>query len=243
MDKYQKIFDSLKNRFPVAKCELNFKNNYELIVAVILSAQCTDKRVNLTTPALFEKYPTVFDLAKANKDELISLIRSCGFYNNKSTNLIKMANDVVEKFNGVVPSEFEDLVSLAGVGRKTANVVMSVAFGKNAIAVDTHVFRVANRLGITSKTPLECELKLQKLFKEDKWSELHYFLVLFGRYVCKAKKPSCETCEFQEICQFFKKNWEKRRFLLFFWKIFDIILIEIEHSISRVLRNYFLGLQ
>ena len=206
MDKYQEIFDALKNRFVIARCELNFKNNYELIVAVILSAQCTDKRVNLITPNLFEKYPTVFDLAKADRNELISIIRSCGFYNNKSTNLIKMAKDVVEKFNGIIPSEYDDLVSLAGVGRKTANVVMSVAFGKNAIAVDTHVFRVSNRLGITSKTPLECELKLQKLFKEDQWSDLHYFLVLFGRYVCKAQKPSCESCEFQKICKFFKKN-------------------------------------
>lgn len=206
MDKYEKIFDTLKNRFQVARCELNFRNNYELIVAVILSAQCTDKRVNLVTPALFEKYPTVFDLAKAERDEVIKLIHSCGFYNNKSTNLIKMAKDVVERFNGVVPSEFEDLTSLAGVGRKTANVVMAVAFGKNAIAVDTHVFRVSNRLGITSKTPLECELKLQKLFKEEQWSDLHYFLVLFGRYVCKAQKPACEGCEFQKICHFFNKK-------------------------------------
>ena len=206
MDKYEKIFQDLKSRFQIARCELNFSNNYELIVAVILSAQCTDKRVNLITPALFEKYPTVFDLAEADQNELIEIIRSCGFYNNKSTNLIKMAKDVVGRFNGEIPSDFDDLTSLAGVGRKTANVVMSVAFGKNAIAVDTHVFRVANRLGIKSKTPLECELKLQKLFKENEWSDLHYFLVLFGRYVCKAKKPSCESCEFQEICHFFKKK-------------------------------------
>ena len=206
MDKYEKIFQDLKSRFQIARCELNFSNNYELIVAVILSAQCTDKRVNLITPALFEKYPTVFDLAEADQTELIEIIRSCGFYNNKSTNLIKMAKDVVARFNGEIPSDFDDLTSLAGVGRKTANVVMSVAFGKNAIAVDTHVFRVANRLGIKSKTPLECELKLQKLFKENEWSDLHYFLVLFGRYVCKAKKPSCESCEFQEICHFFKKK-------------------------------------
>ena len=206
MDKYEKIFQDLKSRFQIARCELNFSNNYELIVAVILSAQCTDKRVNLITPALFEKYPTVFDLAEADQNELIEIIRSCGFYNNKSTNLIKMAKDVVARFNGEIPSDFDDLTSLAGVGRKTANVVMSVAFGKNAIAVDTHVFRVANRLGIKSKTPLECELKLQKLFKENEWSDLHYFLVLFGRYVCKAKKPSCESCEFQEICHFFKKK-------------------------------------
>lgn len=204
MDKI-KIYDILKNKFPIAKCELNFKNNYQLIVAVILSAQCTDKRVNIVTPKLFEKYPTVQDLANADIEELKDIIRSCGFYNNKSKNLIAMAKDVTNKFDGEIPSNYDDLVALAGVGRKTANVVMAVGFGKDAIAVDTHVFRVSNRLGIKSKNPLECEKQLQKIFPKENWSELHYLLVLFGRYFCKAIKPSCENCELREFCEFIKK--------------------------------------
>lgn len=204
MDKI-KIYDILKNKFPIAKCELNFENNYQLIVAVILSAQCTDKRVNIVTPKLFEKYPTVQDLANADIEELKDIIRSCGFYNNKSKNLIAMAKDVTNKFNGEIPSNYDDLVALAGVGRKTANVVMAVGFSKDAIAVDTHVFRVSNRLGIKSKNPLECEKQLQKIFPKENWSELHYLLVLFGRYFCKAIKPSCENCELRKFCEFIKK--------------------------------------
>lgn len=204
MDKI-KIYDILKNKFPIAQCELNFENNYQLIVAVILSAQCTDKRVNIVTPKLFEKYPTVQDLANADIEELKDIIRSCGFYNNKSKNLIAMAKDVTNKFNGEIPSNYDDLVALAGVGRKTANVVMAVGFGKDAIAVDTHVFRVSNRLGIKSKNPLECEKQLQKIFPKENWSELHYLLVLFGRYFCKAIKPNCENCELREFCEFIKK--------------------------------------
>ncbi len=209
MDKI-KIYDILKNKFPIAKCELNFENNYQLIVAVILSAQCTDKRVNIVTPKLFEKYPTVQDLANADIEELKDIIRSCGFYNNKSKNLIAMAKDVTNKFDGEIPSNYDDLVALAGVGRKTANVVMAVGFGKDAIAVDTHVFRVSNRLGIKSKNPLECEKQLQKIFPKENWSELHYLLVLFGRYFCKAIKPSCENCELKEFCKFIKKNQKNK---------------------------------
>ena len=202
--------DKIKNKFPIAKCELNFENNYQLIVAVILSAQCTDKRVNIVTPKLFEKYPTVQDLANADIEELKDIIRSCGFYNNKSKNLIAMAKDVTNKFDGEIPSNYDDLVALAGVGRKTANVVMAVGFGKDAIAVDTHVFRVSNRLGIKSKNPLECEKQLQKIFPKENWSELHYLLVLFGRYFCKAIKPSCENCELKEFCKFIKKNQKNK---------------------------------
>lgn len=209
MDKI-KIYDILKNKFPIAQCELNFENNYQLIVAVILSAQCTDKRVNIVTPKLFEKYPTVQDLAKADIEELKDIIRSCGFYNNKSKNLIAMAKDVTNKFDGEIPSNYDDLVALAGVGRKTANVVMAVGFGKDAIAVDTHVFRVSNRLGIKSKNPLECEKQLQKIFPKENWSELHYLLVLFGRYFCKAIKPNCENCELREFCEFIKKNQKNK---------------------------------
>lgn len=205
MNDKKEIFDILKNKFPIAKCELNFNNNYELIVAVILSTQCTDKRVNLVTPALFKKYPSVKELANANRVELMSIIHSCGFYNNKSKNLIKMAQDVCKNFNGEIPSNYDDLISLSGVGRKTANVVLAVGFGQDTIAVDTHVFRVSNRLGIKSKNPLECEKQLQKLFDKKNWSELHYLLVLFGRYFCKAIKPSCENCELKKFCKFNEK--------------------------------------
>ncbi len=208
MSDKKQIFEILKNKFPVADCELNFNNNYELIVAVILSAQCTDKRVNIVTPNLFKKYPTVKDLANANEQELKNIIHSCGFYNNKSKNLIAMAKDVCQKFGGEIPSDYDDLISLSGVGRKTANVVMAVGFGKDAIAVDTHVFRVSNRLGIKSKNPLECEKQLQKIFDQKDWSHLHYLLVLFGRYYCKAIKPECSNCELKEFC-ILNKNLQK----------------------------------
>lgn len=208
MSDKKQIFEILKNKFPVADCELNFNNNYELIVAVILSAQCTDKRVNIVTPNLFKKYPTVKDLANANEQELKNIIHSCGFYNNKSKNLIAMAKDVCQKFGGEIPSDYDDLISLSGVGRKTANVVMAVGFGKDAIAVDTHVFRVSNRLGIKSKNPLECEKQLQKIFDQNDWSHLHYLLVLFGRYYCKAIKPECSNCELKEFC-ILNKNLQK----------------------------------
>lgn len=208
MSDKKQIFEILKNKFPFADCELNFNNNYELIVAVILSAQCTDKRVNIVTPNLFKKYPTVKDLANANEQELKNIIHSCGFYNNKSKNLIAMAKDVCQKFGGEIPSYYDDLISLSGVGRKTANVVMAVGFGKDAIAVDTHVFRVSNRLGIKSKNPLECEKQLQKIFDQKDWSHLHYLLVLFGRYYCKAIKPECSNCELKEFC-ILNKNLQK----------------------------------
>lgn len=206
-NKTNEIYDILYSKFGEAKCELDFKNNYELIVAVILSARCTDKRVNIITKDLFKKYPTIFDLSKAKVEELEKMIYSCGFYKNKAKSLINMANDVINKFNGVVPSEFEQLTTLAGVGRKTANVVMAVGFSKQAIAVDTHVFRVSNRLGIAkSKSPLECELKLQKAVKKEKWATFHHFLVLFGRYVCKSQNPICANCELCHLCTYKKQK-------------------------------------
>lgn len=199
------IYEILNDKFGQAVCELDFNNTYELIVAVILSARCTDKRVNIITKDLFKKYPTVYSLANANVEELEKAIYSCGFYKNKAKNLIGMAKDVVEKFNGIVPSEFEDLTNLSGVGRKTANVVMAEGFSKQAIAVDTHVFRVSNRLGIVkAKTPYDCEMSLQKAVDEDKWAIFHLYLVLFGRYVCKSQNPSCKTCELKEYCKYVK---------------------------------------
>lgn len=209
-EKIKNIYDLLYNRFGNAKCELDFNNNYELIVAVILSARCTDKRVNIITKDLFKKYPTVQALAKANIEELQKMIFSCGFYRNKSKNLILMAKDVVDKYNGAVPSEFDDLVKLSGVGRKTANVVLSVGFLKDAIAVDTHVFRVSNRLGLSkSQSPLQCELQLQKVVDKSKWSQLHHYLVLFGRYVCKSQNPNCKECELKNYCNYYKNNLKK----------------------------------
>lgn len=201
------IYDILFNKFGEAKCELDFKNNYELIVAVILSARCTDKRVNVITKDLFKKYPDVFSLAKADVKELEKMIYSCGFYKNKAKSLINMAKDVVNNYNGQVPSEFEELTGLAGVGRKTANVVMSVGFSKQAIAVDTHVFRVSNRLEIAkSKNPLECEKALQKNVEKEKWGQFHHFLVLFGRYVCKSQNPMCDNCELVKFCKYKKEK-------------------------------------
>jgi len=201
------IYDILYKKFGEAKCELDFKNNYELIVAVILSARCTDKRVNIITKDLFKKYPDVNSLANAKTEELEKMIYSCGFYKNKAKSLINMANDVVNKYNGEVPSEFEDLTTLAGVGRKTANVVMAVGFSKQAIAVDTHVFRVSNRLEIAkSKNPLECEKALQKNVEKEKWGQFHHFLVLFGRYVCKSQNPMCDGCELSSFCKYKKEK-------------------------------------
>lgn len=209
-NKSSQIYNLLFNRFGQAGCELNFKNTYELIVAVILSARCTDKRVNVVTKELFNKYPTPKDLANANQIEVEKLIYSCGFYKNKTKNIIAMANDIVNKFNGIVPDNYEDLIQLAGVGRKTANVVLSVGFQKQAIAVDTHVFRVSNRLKLsTSKTPLECELQLQKKIDKDKWSSFHHYLVLFGRYVCKSQNPNCKDCELKTFCGYFKNRKNK----------------------------------
>ncbi|CZE47273.1 endonuclease III [Campylobacter geochelonis] len=180
--------------------ELRFKNLYELLVCVMLSAQCTDKRVNLITPALFSAYPNVTALANANLSSLKLLINSCSFFNNKATNLIKMAKSVVENFNGEIPLDEKGLMSLAGVGQKTAHVVLIEHMGANLMAVDTHVFRVSHRLGLSSaKTPELTEVDLTKAFKTElNW--LHQAMVLFGRYTCKAVKPNCTECFLYELC-------------------------------------------
>lgn len=207
MTKSDLILKELDKLFPNPKCELVFNNNFELIVAVVLSAQCTDKRVNQTTPKLFEKFPTPQDLANAKLEEVMEIIKPCGFYNVKSKNIINLSKDLIKKHNGVVPNNFNDLISLAGVGRKTANVVLAVGFNQDTLAVDTHVFRVSNRLGITSKAPLECEEKLKKMFKKKDWSRLHHLLILFGRYDCKAINPKCEHCKLQGVCKYYKSNF------------------------------------
>jgi len=185
-----------------ASTELNYKNLYELIIAVMLSAQCTDKRVNIITPVLFENYPNIEKLAKANLNNVKTIIKSCSFFNNKAVNLIKMANRVIEHYDGQIPLNEKDLVTLSGVGQKTAHVVMIEYLGANLMAVDTHVFRVAHRLGLSSeKTAIKTEAELTKKFKTD-LHILHQAMVLFGRHVCKAISPKCETeCFLKEYCK------------------------------------------
>ncbi|ARQ97750.1 endonuclease III [Campylobacter lanienae] len=187
--------------FSGAKTELHFRNLYELLVAVMLSAQCTDKRVNLITPALFREYPDIKALANANLMSLKLLINSCSFFNNKAVNLIKMANSVMSDFNGEIPLDEKSLVKLAGVGQKTAHVVLIEYQEANLMAVDTHVFRVSHRLGLsTAKTPQATEIDLVKAFKTN-LNTLHQAMVLHGRYTCKAIKPKCDECFLKELCR------------------------------------------
>ena len=193
--------------FAEERSELKFKDNYQLLVCVILSAQCTDKRVNLITPRFFAEFPSVEELAKANLASVKLLISSCNFYNNKAVNLIKMAQAVVRDFDGVVPLDEAGLKSLAGVGQKTAHVVLLEGAGANVMAVDTHVFRVAHRLGLSrAKTPELTERDLSEVFKTD-LGKLHQGMVLFGRYTCKAIKPNCKECFLNELCSSKDKNF------------------------------------
>lgn len=193
---------------PIAESELNFENPYQLIVAVILSAQCTDKRVNMTTPALFERFPDALSLSESNVEEIYSYIKSISYPNNKSKNLLGMAKVLVSEFNGIVPADVEELQKLPGVGRKTANVVASVAFNKPAMAVDTHVFRVSARIGLTqnAKNPLETERQLVRYIPEELIPKAHHWLILHGRYVCKARKPDCEKCGLKLICDYYAEK-------------------------------------
>ena len=184
-----------------AVTELTYKNDYELLIAIILSAQCTDKRVNIITPPLFEKYPTSKELENANLEDVKELLKSCSFFNNKATNIIKMAKIVNEDFNGIIPHDTKHLIKLAGVGNKTANVFMIEVEGANLMAVDTHVFRVSHRLGLSdAKTVQKCEEQLVKKLKDD-LSIFHQAMVLFGRYICKAVKPDCDKCFISDVCK------------------------------------------
>lgn len=204
-NKYKYIIDYFEENMPVAESELNFENPYQLIVAVILSAQCTDKRVNMTTPAFFRRFPDAQTLSEASVDEIYELIKSISYPNNKARNLLGMAKMLVSDFGGIVPDSVELLQKLPGVGRKTANVVASVAFDKPAMAVDTHVFRVSARIGLTknAKNPLETERQLVEYFPENIIPKAHHWLILHGRYVCKARKPDCENCGIKSICDYF----------------------------------------
>lgn len=197
----QEIQKQFVERYSDAVTELSYKNAYELVIAVALSAQCTDKRVNIITPALFEKYPTPQELAQADLDDIKKLINSCSFFNNKAKNIIAMAKRVVEVYDGEIPMNEKDLQTLAGVGQKTAHVVMIEYTGANLMAVDTHVFRVAHRLGLSDdKTAKATEATLVKKFKTD-LHVLHQAMVLFGRYICTAKNPKCEECFLTEFCK------------------------------------------
>lgn len=205
--KYRQIIEWFQANMPAAESELNFNSPYQLIVAVILSAQCTDKRVNLTTPVLFGKYPTVSDLAKANEEEIFELIRSISYPNNKSKHLLAMAQKVVNNFGGEIPSAIDDLVTLPGVGRKTANVVASVLYNEPVIAVDTHVFRVSHRIGLSAgKTPLAVEKDLEDNIEESLRPIAHHWLILHGRYVCTARNPHCDKCGISQYCGYYAKN-------------------------------------
>lgn len=205
-ERYAFIIDWFQKNMPEAETELTYSNPYELLVAVILSAQCTDKRVNMVTPALFKKFPTPERLAKAEFDDVESLVRSVTFANNKTRHLIGMANMLVEQFNGEVPDNMEDLVKLPGVGRKTANVIVSVVFDKPGMAVDTHVFRVSARIGLTTKakTPLQTEQQLVANIPKELLAIAHHWLILHGRYICVARKPKCEQCGLKHACKYYK---------------------------------------
>lgn len=206
--KYDAFVAYFAEHMPIAESELQYESPYQLLVAVILSAQCTDKRVNMTTPALFERFPTPYDMAAASVEEIYAYIKSISYPNNKAKNLLGMAQTLVRDFGGVVPDNLEDMQKLPGVGRKTANVMMAVAFHQPAMPVDTHVFRVANRIGLTknSKNVLETEKTLVARLPKEVLSKAHHWLILHGRYICLARKPKCEECGISGICDFFAKK-------------------------------------
>ncbi len=196
-----KIFEKFSKLIDEPITELNYSNNFELMIAVMLSAQCTDKRVNIVTKELFKKYPNLQALADARLENVENIIRSCNYYKSKSKNIISASRQIIEKYNGEIPNNFEDLIKLDGIGRKTANVILAVAFGIPTFPVDTHVFRVANRLGLTdAKNVLQSEKQLTQLVKRENWIKMHHYLILFGRYHCKALTPTCENCIFKDIC-------------------------------------------
>lgn len=207
-ERYKSILEYFEVSQPIAETELNYANAYELAVAVILSAQCTDKRVNMITPKLFETFPNPETLANAQVEEIFELIRSCSYPNNKAKHLSGMAKTLMSEFKGEMPSEVNDLQKLPGVGRKSANVIASVVFNKPAMAVDTHVSRVSQRLGLVdekTKTPLAIEMELIKHIPENLIPKAHHWLILHGRYVCLARKPKCLECELTKWCKYFSK--------------------------------------
>lgn len=212
-ERYRFVIDYFEKNVPVAETELVYDNPYQLLVAVILSAQCTDKRVNLTTPALFERFPDVYALSKTDFDTLSPFIKSISYPNNKTKHLIGMAQKVVQDFNGAIPMTVDELVQLPGVGRKTANVITSVIDQQPNMAVDTHVFRVSKRIGLvsaTASTPLAVEKELIKNIPKELIHKAHHWLILHGRYICLARTPQCEKCGLRDACQYFKNVVAKK---------------------------------
>lgn len=203
-ERFEKTIAWFEQNMPVAETELHYENPYQLLVAVILSAQCTDKRVNQITPPLFDKFPTVELMAESSVEEVFEYIRSCSYPNNKAKHLVGMAKMLTAQFGGVVPDDVDELQKLPGVGRKTANVIASVVFDKPAMAVDTHVFRVAARIGLSegAKNPLQTEQQLMEYIPESLVPKAHHWLILHGRYVCKARKPDCENCGLTSFCKY-----------------------------------------
>ncbi len=212
-ERYSRLIAYFEEARPTAQTELHYGDPFQLLVAVILSAQCTDKRVNMTTPALFAAYPDAASMAQATPEEIFSYIHSISYPNNKSKHLVGMAQKLVSDFGGEVPSDIDELQTLPGVGRKTANVIASVVFNLPALAVDTHVFRVANRIGLTknSKNPLQTEHELTKHIPPEKIPIAHHWLILHGRYVCQARKPHCAECGIADICNYYKDLQAKKK--------------------------------
>ena len=211
-ERYRRVLEIFEATMPVAETELNYENPYQLLVAVILSAQCTDKRVNMIKPALFEAFPTAEDMAKDTPDEIFPYIRSVSYPNNKSKSLAGMAKMLVEEYGGEVPSDIDRLMALPGVGRKTANVILAVVYNRAAMAVDTHVFRVSERIGLTtgSKTPLTTEKTLMRHIPAEIVPKAHHWLILHGRYICKARKPECMECPLTQVCRYYTTNINKQ---------------------------------
>ena len=211
-ERYKAFVEYFSTHNPEAQTELNYSNPFELLIAVILSAQCTDKRINQITPALFERYPDPESLANSSVEEVFRYIRSVSYPNNKAKHLVGMAQKLLSEFNGEIPEKVEDLVKLPGVGRKTANVISSVVYHKPAMAVDTHVFRVAARIGLTNRatTPLAAEKQLVKHLPKDTIAIAHHWLILHGRYICLARTPKCEICPITYFCKYFEKNYKAK---------------------------------
>lgn len=212
-ERYQQVLDYFQLTNPEPQTELVYANPYELLVAVILSAQCTDKRVNSTTPAFFKRFPDVNTLSRASVEEVFERIKNISYPNNKAKHLQGMAHMLVSKFQGKIPETVEELVTLPGVGRKTANVITSVLHRQPNMAVDTHVFRVAGRLGLTTraKTPLQAEQQLTAYIPQDLIHKAHHWLILHGRYVCLARSPKCEVCGLQSLCPYYKRSLSSKR--------------------------------